>query len=307
MPKRKLAILALLLTTAIWGISGPVIKLTLRYTSPFTFLFFRFLIASFVIFPFFAKEQKRRPLSSSDLLRLTVLSLFGQTLTLSFVFLGFARTTALEGTLLSSLSPIFIITGGVIFLGETINKLERLGLVSIIIGSIITVLDPVLDLKNVETVNLLGNLLIISSGITWAIFSLRSKELFNKYSPFIITAYSFFVGLATFTPVALGEFFLAPTAKFVLPNALPGILYLAIFSSLSAVYMYEVGLKYIDASEAAVFSYLQPVFALPISVLFLKENITLPFLVGGGIIAFGVIISNRGATLQRTSLRRHKL
>ncbi|MFZ5366259.1 MAG: EamA family transporter, partial [Patescibacteria group bacterium] len=51
--KRLTAYLLLTLTAAIWGIAGPVIKNTLQFIPPFTFLFWRFLLASLIFLPFF--------------------------------------------------------------------------------------------------------------------------------------------------------------------------------------------------------------------------------------------------------------
>ena len=49
--QRKLAYLALLAAAAIWGIAPPLIKYTLNFISPTTFLFYRFLIASVILLP----------------------------------------------------------------------------------------------------------------------------------------------------------------------------------------------------------------------------------------------------------------
>lgn len=293
-PKHTLALLALFITSAIWGISGPIIKYTLKFVSPFTFLFFRFLIASFCIFPFFTRKI-RRGIKWKDFPKLLALSFLGQTLTLSLIFLGFERTTALEGSLISALAPIFIIFGGALFLKEKITRQEKLGLGLTLLGTLFLIGEPLLEQGFAARKHLLGNFLVFSSNITWAVFTLWSKELFLKYRPLALTAFSFIFALFTFFPLMLFE---QPSiTTFRLPAVL-GILYMGLLGSTVAFFTYTFGLSKIEASEATVFTYLQPLFAAPLAILLLSEKIAPLFLVGAGVVAVGVFLSEyKGRTV----------
>jgi len=66
---------------------------------------------------------------------------------------------------------------------------------------------------------------------------------------------------------------------------------MVILSSVVAYFAFELGLKLIEASEATLFAYLQPIFAAPVAVFWLGEKITPPFLLGAGIIAIGVVLT----------------
>ncbi len=66
---------------------------------------------------------------------------------------------------------------------------------------------------------------------------------------------------------------------------------MAILSYVLAYFLYNFGISKIEVSEAAIFSYLQPLFAAPLAVLWLKEIVTLPFLFGASVIALGVFLS----------------
>ena len=46
----------LLLVALMWGVSFPVVKIALNYSSPFIFVFFRFLITSLIFLIFFYKD-----------------------------------------------------------------------------------------------------------------------------------------------------------------------------------------------------------------------------------------------------------
>jgi drug/metabolite transporter (DMT)-like permease len=66
---------------------------------------------------------------------------------------------------------------------------------------------------------------------------------------------------------------------------------MSIISSIVAYFTYNLGYSLIEASEAVIFDYLKPILAAPIAVVWLGEQITLPFLLGAGIIAAGVVLT----------------
>ncbi len=292
--KRLTAYLLLTLTAAIWGVAGPVIKATLSFIPPFTFLFWRFLLASIIFLPFFIWLARKEKETLKTLLPIVPIGFLGIPLCLAFVFLGFERTTALDGTVLAALAPIFIVLAGVFFLKEKVTKLEALGLTVAIAGSVVMVSQPLLEGGGFARNNLLGNIFIILSDIVWAGYVVASKKEFKKHSPFIITSVSFFTGLVVIFPFALLE--KGPQIfnfQFSILNsgALWGLLYMVILSSVVAYFAFELGLKLIEASEATLFAYLQPIFAAPIAVFWLGEKITPPFLMGAAIIALGVFLT----------------
>ena len=296
--KRKIAYLALLLVSAIWGVASPVIKYTLGFISPYSFLFWRFLITSIVFLPFFIYFVRKHPLQVKDIPKLAFLGFLGTPLTLILLFLGYTKTTSLDGVIISATAPIFISLGGAIFLKEKISKVEKIGLGLAILGSFITISQPLFEggfLKGALT----GNLLVFASVLSWTAFTLLSKENFRRHHPFVITAFCFFIGLIVILPFFLHEqstiynqlYNQSITNLIINKSALLGILYMSLLSSVLAYTLYEYGLSLIEASEATLFAYLQPIFAAPFSLLWLKEPITPFFLLGAAIIAGGVLLA----------------
>ena len=187
-----------------------------------------------------------------------------------------------------------IVLSGVIFLKETITKQEKLGLGLAFCGTLITVISPLFNGKMFNSRNTIGNLLVFLSNITWAAYSILSKKLTKKYPSFNVTAFSFFVGLITFLPLFLIQNSLLianPQSLIAKLPAFPGILYMSFFGSIIAYFTYTYGFGLIEASEATLFTYLQPLFTTPLAVLWLKEVITTPFIVGAVLIALGVFLT----------------
>jgi drug/metabolite transporter (DMT)-like permease len=66
---------------------------------------------------------------------------------------------------------------------------------------------------------------------------------------------------------------------------------MAILSGSIAYTLWARAQRTIEIGEAAVFSYLYPIFAAPLAVFWLKEKITMPFVIGATVIAVGVFIA----------------
>jgi drug/metabolite transporter (DMT)-like permease len=300
---RFLAYLAMLVTAAIWAIAGPVIKVTLQDVPPFTFLALRFLINTIVISPilwlYLRKHPREIPRSAGEVGRLFLLTLLGTTLTLALIFLGIDRTTAIDATLIIATTPIFIVLGGslicikgVVCLREKVTRLEKIGLAVAVLGVGVTVVQPLLESGIFASENLIGNFLVLISNLTWTGFTLLSKETYRRFSPFLVTAASFIFGFLTFLPLALIEGSNLLTIVYQLPTtAILGVLYMSLLSSIVAYFTYAWGVSKIEASEAALFLYLEPIIAAPFAYWWLGEKITTTFLIGAAVIAAGVIIT----------------
>jgi len=281
--ERKLAYLALLATAILWGIAPPIIKYTFSFITPFSFLFYRFLIAfGLVFFPFILRLKKFKP-GKKDLGSYFFLAFLCAPLNLGLLFLGIQRTTAIDASLISIISPVLIILGGAFFLKEQVTKNERIGIGLALSGTFLTIIQPMLERKADIGPNIIGNLLVLLGTFSWVVFSLLIKKK-HRLDPFLLTCFSYLVGLICVFP-----FFLIEKAS-LSSLALPGILYMAIFCSVFANFFYVFGFSKIEASEATVFTYLQPVFSVPLSVLLLNEKITPAFVFGATLIMLGVFI-----------------
>ena len=68
---------------------------------------------------------------------------------------------------------------------------------------------------------------------------------------------------------------------------------MALLSGNLAYFLWHKAQKTIEIGEAALFGYLGPVFAIPLAVLWLKEELNTTFIFGAIIIAVGVFIAER--------------
>ena len=284
--ERRIAYLALLVSAIIWGVAPPVIKYTLKYITPTTFLFYRLLIASLiVVIPLLLKLIKQKP-DLKTLLLYVFLGFLCTPLNLLLLFWGIERTSSIDASLISIISPILVILGGTLFLKERVTKIERIGITITVVGTILTVIQPIFDSSVNFQQNLYGNFLVLSGTFVWVIFTLLTKKVHReKLDSFLLTGISFLVGVVVIYPLFFSE-----RGGFLDQRALPGIFFMAIFSSVIAYFAYVYGLTKIEASEATVFTYLQPLFSVPLAVILLNERVTLPFIIGAALITLGVFV-----------------
>jgi drug/metabolite transporter (DMT)-like permease len=323
MPKKKLpeghmpAYIAIITTTLIWGAAGPVIKYTLRYIPPLTFLFLRFLIVCTILLPYLYLELKRVKINRKDYFNFFLLGLFSQA-AIALIFLGLNYTTALDAAIIGVMGPLLSITAGHYFYKDKIDKNLKIGLLLSIIGTSLIVIEPALSGNSIGIIEkrLLGNFLIILYHLVWVVYVIWSKmsmgersnllkktlsfvhlkPMTKKYSPTLITAVTFYIGLITLIPLAMLENFNTYSYSDILsidPRGMVGLLYMALLSSIVAYMCYQHALEKLKVSEVAFFGYLGPIFTVPVAYILLGEIPNRIMLIGATFIVVGVYIAEK--------------
>ena len=290
---RKPAYLALLASAVFWGVASPIIKKSFETTTPLLFLAYRFLfVIILATIPFLLYQKKQGKIKKP--LKLLSIGFVSFPLNLLLLFYGIQRTSAMEAALLAALNPVFFNLGGFLFLKEKIAKREQLGLLTSVLGTLMIIIEPLfnIDVFNGEK-HLLGNLLVVIGGIVGVAGLIWAKEENKNYNHRQISYFSFLSAFITFTLLAVifePSFTGGFLAIFSKP-AIWGILYMAVFGSVIAYSCLIYGQSLIEVSEASLFTYLQPLFAIPLAVLWLNEKITLAFFMGAFLILLGVFLT----------------
>lgn len=294
MPVRLRVYFELLLTALIWGVAGVVIKYTVGYFPTPIFLTYRFLIASIVAVPFLIIGFSKIPKDPKTLAITAFNGFLASTLALSLLFWGAERTSSVDLNLISAIAPITIALAGIFFLREHVTKRESLGLIIALAGTLITIVEP--TLRNHDGLSgLIGNLLVFASVLVGTANAVLTKVITRKeVSPLVATNISFIVGFLTMIPVLLLTH--SPSETISLIKTAPisyhlGVLYMALISGTLAYFLWFRAIKSIEVGEVGVFAYLYPVFGTPLSVLWLKEKISPPFIIGSIVIALGVFLA----------------
>ena len=288
---RVKAYLMLLVVAAIWGIATPVIKYTLEGFSPLVFLTYRFGISTIVAFIIFAINGVHLPKDKKTLFLLFFYGFLNSVVSLGLLFFGMENTTVLESSLITLASPLIISTAGVYFLHEHVTRREKIGMGIAIIGTILTIIEPLIN-NGHSFLKLSGNLLILGYVLVTVVTTILAKNLLRKdTNAMAMTNFSFLIGFISFLPFVL--FSNSSLAKILEVHYTYhlGVFFMAILSGTLAFYLANKAQKTIEVGEQSLFAYLYPVFSLPLAVLWLGEKITPVYVLGGIIIAIGVVIA----------------
>ena|SRR3989344_2350756 len=310
MSKRRLtAYYYLLIASLIWGIAGPIIKFTLFDFPPLIFLSYRFTVSALVSVIIIAITKPKFPTQVGLSLVTVVLGILTSTVTLGLLFLGFAETTSLAGTTISSMGPLFVALLGVLLLRERVTRFEFTGMLLAFIGTVITIVEPVLaaEAQILET-TLRGNFFVVLSLIIGAGVILLEKVVLKKgVSASVITHTAFIVGFFTIVPLTLMHYSWPAVLTTITAAPLAahlGVWYMALLSGTFAYWLHARGLSAVEAGEASLFAYLSPIWAAPLALFWLGETISPPFIIGCTIIALGVIIAEYRRSTRRRKRRR---
>ncbi|HLE48540.1 MAG TPA: DMT family transporter [Patescibacteria group bacterium] len=295
-PKRKRSYIYLLIVAAIWGVAGPVIKYTLPDFPPMIFLAYRFFISALLMLPIALALKPKLPKTKREFAALTIAGILGSSVNLGLLFLGFDKTTVLDATVIGNTAPIMVIIGGVILLREKITRRELIGVVIAFLGTMMIIIQPMLEGGLFATDAMYGNFLILTANVAWVFYVIISKtELKHKIDNMMMTTYMFLIGFVTTLPFAIYQsdgiknlLLMISTAPL---KAHLGVWYLAVISGSFAYYLYQEGQKNIEASEATLFGYLSPLFSAPLALLWLRESLSVPFVIGTAVVILGVGIA----------------
>jgi drug/metabolite transporter (DMT)-like permease len=277
--------LCLLAAAGMWGGMYVVSKYTLEYVSPFVLLWLRYFLA-FVLLWLFRFFQKKQPIESRDLPLIIWLGFTGYIVSNASGFIGTHLSSAHMGSLVSSASPAFALLLAYFLIKE---RLTLKKIISVAIATFGLVLVIGFE-EGVGKGHLLGNLLLILGAIAWALYSVNVKKIGSKYSSLTITTFATGVALVMVTPAMLFDLDIQDINLLKEYPILMGILYLGIFATAAAFFLWNKGMEFMEAGIGSMFYFFTPIIGGLFGWLFLKEVISPSFLAGGFLIFIGTLI-----------------
>lgn len=302
--KKPFPYIALIAAHLIWGTNFVVAKLTLQEIPAMSLAFLRFALALLFLAPFLLAEKKKAVVKLHDLPHLFVVGALMVTLNIALFYEGMARTSATYASILTLIIPWASVLFGWWFLKEKVYVINLMGILAGLGGAVIIIVSPKLVGMEINPKMVLGNFLIILASLAWVVGSILSKPLLERYSTLDLTAVIFFVGVATFSVPAVGDYLQNPSwVSKVTYLGLLGMIFISLLSSVSAYFLFEWGISKLGTIKAHLFQYIEPVVAITMGILLLNEPVGLPFVLGAALIGLGVYWGTLG---KEDHHRRHK-
>ena len=284
----KWSSLFLLIPILFWGGSYTALKLSLRELDPLEIIAARFLLAAPALYAVIKLKglavwpvAKRRKL---------VLASFLVFLHFWVMATGMKETTASNTAWILTTSPIFIALVAWLFLREPFRPGQWLGILLASLGVVALVANG--DQANLSWIRSRGDLIVLGSCLTWALYTVATRDITAAVHPLVATFWMAFLAGLVFVPYVVifrgTEVYTNIGAETIL-----SLVFLGVFCLAAAFSMWAEGLVRRPAAEVGMYLYVEPLAAVVIAWLLLDETITVWLLVGAVLITLGLWVTQR--------------
>lgn len=249
-----------------------------------TVLFYRFSLATVVVWGVLGAQGRLRRLRGRTLLAAVALGSLGYATMSGLFFLGLEYMTAGLVAIVFYTYPAFVVLLAVVAVGERVSRptvvalVLALGGVGLVVGA-----DPAGASRT-------GVAIMVAAAVTYAAYITASRAVLETTDSLVLTAHVLPAAGLTFLVGggAAGELAI-PSA----PGAWAILVGLAVLGTAIPVFSFFAGLARIGASRAGIVSTAEPLVTVALGVALLAEPLTVPTLVGGGLIVTAVVLLQR--------------
>lgn len=266
--------------------------------SPYALFYLRAAGAAllFWICSLFVKQEH---ISRKDMLRIVAASFIGLLVPQMTFLVGICEASSIDTSLIGTLSPIFTMFFAAYFVKEPITWKKLLGVVISFVGVIILILNSLYHLgSNTTQTTMRGLILLFFNCFSFALYLGAFRPLISKYQVVSFMKWMFLATMTMATPFCIGDtvgFFSQwrPDASSLYLE----IAYVIFFATFVAYFLIPIGQKLIRPTLVSMYSYVQPVIAVVVSVCIGMDRLSLAKGLAILMIFLGVAIVNRSRSL----------
>ena len=269
---------------------------------PFTLAFLRWFLAGSIL-----ALALRGPFAGLALRRLALpllgMGFLGMWVCGALVYVALKYTSATNGTLIYTSSPVLIIALEWALRGRAVGWREIAGIVLAVSGVVVIVCrGDVQTLLGLQFNR--GDLIFVATAVSWALYSVWLKsERFAGIDTFALFAAIALAGAVLLAPFAAFE--IGVTQSFPhTARAWTWIGGIVALSSLVAFSCFSYGVSVLGSSVAGVFLYLLPVYGVALAVLLLGEQLRPFHFTGIACVLGGVVLATLPARISRGAANR---
>ena len=296
-PGRPAIAAAIGILVVVWAVNFIAAKIGLRYLPPLAMASFRVVLAGVVMVPVYfsclrlrafaeAAALRRRGFAIGDFWTFLYLGFFGVTMNQMCFTIGLYFTHVSHSAVIVGLGPIYILLLAVLFRLERATWHKVMGMLIALGGIAVLASETGIG----QSASIEGDAITMAGSIGFAIYVVLGKRVAEQYDTLTMTAFNHFAGALLVLPAAIHEIW-ALTAAGLWHQPWRGwaaVVYMAVFSSALAYVFYFWLLRYLEASQLAAFTYLLPVLATILGILWLGEKGSWSQVLGGFMALGGV-------------------
>jgi len=156
--------------------------------------------------------------------------------------------------------------------------------------------------SNLSWLNSRGDLIILSSCVTWALYTIVARKVTSGQSPLVVTFWMIALAGIVFVPYSLIS---SGIDRFLAVSDITwySLIFLGAFCLAFAFWMWAEGLRRFEAAHVGLYLYIEPIFAMIFAALLLGEQITVWLIAGAALITVGVFVAERVGRIRSVSNR----
>lgn len=285
MSGQRVAVVALVVSMALWGSSFIALKLAFAELPSMWVIFGRMALGS-LVFLLAWRWRGRLAYRAGDWKYLLALTACEPCLYFIFEALALQHTSASQAGMIMAMLPLLVSLGAVVLLGERVERWALTGFAVAVTGAVWLSLAGAADEHASNP--LLGNCFELLAILCATGYTLLLKYLSDRYSPFVLTALQALTGSLFFLPLALWQ---APLPSEISLLGLGAVAYLGVVVTVGAYGLYNFGVSRLPASQASGYTNLIPVFTLVFAALLLGERLNAQQYLAAALVFAGVMLS----------------
>ena len=260
---------------------------------------FRVVLAGAVMLPFYlwcsrlpafaeAAQSRRHQFTLRDIWIFLYMGFFGVTINQVCFTVGLRFTSVSHAAVIVGMGPIYTLIFAVLFKLERVTRRKAMGMAIAVNGIAVLASE---NGVSAHSPSVLGDAITMTGSLGFAMYVVLGKRVAGRYDPLTMTAFSHYAGALMVLPVAIYRAVTLGSAEHWRAIAWTGwaaLLYMAIFSSAVAYLFYFWLLRYLEASQLSAFTYLLPVVATILGILWLGEKGSWDQVLGGVLALGGV-------------------
>ncbi|GHT18762.1 membrane protein [Bacteroidia bacterium] len=256
---------SLLVAYIIFGVNTPIAKEVLMHgeVSAFALTFYR-LAGAAVLFWLASLFTQKEPVRRRDLFLLFLASMFGILINQMAFIVGLSRTSPIDASVITTISPIMTMLLAAFFLKEPITWKKALGVFIGAAGALLLILYGNTTERGGSSV--VGNLLCLLSGFAFVLYLTAFKTLILRYKPVTLMKWMFLFASLCCLPLCWGDVSRIDYAEMPVDMYLK-IIYVVAVATFVSYLLIPVGQKLLRPTIVSMYNYLQPLVSSLLAVI----------------------------------------
>ena len=284
--------ITLLTVAVIWALNFSVVKASLSEIDIYSFNAIRFLLAAGLIWTIIGWKGAWFRIPQTDWLPLLGIGLIGNVLYQWLFIVGIDLTLSANAAVMLGTIPIWIAIFSHLFTDEKMTRLKSIGVVLAFAG-VAAIVGGGKNPISLASDTFRGDLVIVCAAITWAVFTIRSKQFLRRYSALQFSGVMALIGavmLSVLSWVTAESTQWATVSK----AAWGGMIYSGALSIGLAYLIWNNGIVNVGPVKTSVYQNLVPVLGLLFGIILLGESLSSLQYIGSAIVVLGIVLTRRG-------------